>query len=348
MIEHHTFEYKNKFELESGKDLPGFQLRYSTLGNLNEKKDNVVWVCHALTGNSDVLAWWSGLFGPGRLYDPEKYFIICANTLGGCYGSTGPLSDNPLTKRPYYHSFPLLTIRDIVNSFELLRQFLNINSIHTVIGGSMGGQEALEWALTKPDAVKHLVQIASNAKHSPWGIAFNESQRAAIAQDITWQLNTDQAGLNGMKVARSIALLSYRNYRTYELTQAEINNEVFDQFKASAYQKYQGEKLAQRFNAYTYWILSKAMDSHNIGRRRGELENVLKSLKAKCLFVGITSDILFPVEEQKFLAQNVKGSVFSSLDSNYGHDGFLIEYEKLTTVIKSFYEKVSVPQEISL
>lgn len=348
MIEHHTFNYDSELTLESGKSLSGFQLRYSTLGSLNEKKDNVIWVIHALTGSSDFIAWWPGLFGAGKIYDPQKFFIICVNTLGGCYGSTGPLSNNPATQRPYYHSFPQLTIRDVVSSFDILRQHLQIKNVHTVIGGSMGGQEALEWCVSQPEVFKHLVQIASNAKHSPWGIAFNESQRNAIAQDITWQLQTDDAGRNGMKVARSIALLSYRNYKTYHLTQTEEDDDVYDNFKASGYQKYQGEKLAQRFNAFTYWILSKAMDSHNIGRKRGGIAKALQQIKARCLFVGINTDILFPIEEQKYLADAIRGSQLTILDSNFGHDGFLIEYTKLTKALQDFYHVISAEKEISV
>ncbi|MDQ3395233.1 MAG: homoserine O-acetyltransferase [Bacteroidota bacterium] len=345
MIEHYTFNHNFELNLESGKSLAGFQLRYSTMGSLNENKDNVVWVIHALTGSSDFLAWWQGLFGEGKIYDPQKYFIICVNTLGGCYGSTGPLSINPATKRPYYHSFPQLSIRDIVASFELLRQSLSIKKIHTVIGGSMGGQEALEWCISKPEVFQHLVQIASNAKHSAWGIAFNESQRAAIAQDITWQLHTDDAGREGMKVARSIALLSYRHYSTYQSTQSEVDDEVCDNYKAARYQKYQGEKLAQRFNAYTYWILSKAMDSHNIGRGRGGVEKAIQQLQAKCLFVGINSDILFPVSEQQYLAGLLNDSHLKILESNYGHDGFLIEYAQLTKTLQEFYQSVSLVEQ---
>ncbi len=347
-IEHHNFIYDSEFLLESGKKLPGFQLMYSTLGTLNKDKDNVVWVIHALTGSSDFLAWWPGLFGEDKIYNPKKYFIICVNTLGGCYGSTGPLSINPATQRPFYHSFPQLTIRDIVASFDLLRSHLNIYKVHTVIGGSMGGQEAVEWCVSQPDVFQHLIQIASNAKHSAWGIAFNESQRAAISQDITWQLQTDDAGRNGMKVARSIALLSYRSYNTYLISQKENDDEVVDHFKAAGYQKYQGEKLAQRFNAYTYWILSKAMDSHNIGRKRGGISLALQMIKAKCLFVGIDSDILFPLEEQRFLANSVSGSHLTILNSNYGHDGFLIEYKQLTEALQKFYHQVSEEKEIAL
>ena len=337
MVEGHVFSHSETFSLESGATLPGFQLYYTTYGTLNEARDNVVWVCHALTANARVLDWWPGLFGPDALYNPDDYFIVCANMLGSCYGSTGPLSDNPLTDRPFYHDFPILTNRDIVRSFDLLRQHLDILQIHTLIGGSMGGQQALEWTIMRPGLVQHLIQIASNAQHSPWGIAFNESQRMAIRYDTTWTENTPTAGLNGMRTARAIALLSYRHYRTYATTQQEPSTEKTDGFRAASYQQYQGEKLALRFNAFTYWILSKAMDSHHVGRGRGSIEETLRAVQARCLFIGVDTDVLFPPAEQEFLALYVPRAQHTTIASNYGHDGFLIEVEKLTRTISHFY-----------
>jgi homoserine O-acetyltransferase len=330
------FKYYKKYNLESGKSLNGFEIAYSTIGKLNKEKSNVVWITHALTGNSNPLDWWPGIIGKGKLFDPEKHFIICANVLGSPYGSTNPLSKNPTTGSPYYHLFPQLTVRDMVNAFELLRQHLHLPVINTLIGGSLGGQQALEWAVLNPDVVKNLILIATNAKHSPWGIAFNESQRLAIKADRTWYNQSDDAGLKGLKAARAIALLSYRNYKTYRNTQSESSNEKTDDFKAISYQNYQGEKFIKRFNAFSYWVLSKAMDSHNIGRGRGQLEEVLKSIKANTLVIGISTDILFPVNESLFLAQNIKGASFEIIDSVYGHDGFLIETQQLTKIIKNF------------
>lgn len=334
------FKYTEVFKLESGSTLPGFQLHYTTFGTLNEARDNVIWVCHALTANSNFLDWWEGLFGKGRLYDPDKHFVVCANMLGSCYGSTGPLSINPKTQKPFYHDFPPLTNRDMVKAFDLLRQALGIEQIHTLIGGSLGGQHALEWAIMEPDRMKHLIQLCSNAQHSPWGIAFNESQRMAIAQDPTWTNEEDEAGLQGMATARSIALLSYRHYRTYQKTQRETTNDKTDGYKASSYQKYQGEKLVRRFNAFSYWILSKVMDSHNVARGRESMQAALAQVKARALFLGVSTDILFPVSEQQFLAAHVKEAQLAIIDSEYGHDGFLIETSSLTDEIRHFYEKV--------
>ena len=347
MLKHHLFEYKENFKLESGEHLPGFNLSYTTYGTLNQRRDNIIWVCHALTANSDFTEWWPGLFGKGKLYDPDKYFVVCANMLGGCYGSTGPLSINPKTGLPFFHDFPDLTNRDIVDAFELLRQGLGIEKVHTIIGGSLGGQHVLEWVIQKPGIFNNMVVIASNAKHSPWGIAFNESQRQAIAMDLTWKLNTEKAGMNGMKVARSIALLSYRHYATYLATQEEEDDDVKDNFKASSYQVYQGDKLAKRFNAFSYWTLSKAMDSHNLGRGRGGIVKALQGIKVRSLFISIATDQLFPVNEQKFLADRVNDSTFEIIDSSYGHDGFLIEAKQLTGAVANFYQQNKLNPEIA-
>lgn len=325
--------------MELGSSLPGLQLAYTTYGTLNAERSNVVWVCHALTGSADFTDWWGQLFGEGKLYDPHKWFVVCANTLGGCYGSTGPLSLNPRTLQPYFHTFPQLTNRDVVRAFDLLRQELRLHRVHTLIGGSLGGQQALEWALLQPEVFQRLVHVASNAQHSPWGIAFNESQRMAIRQDPTWETSTAEAGQYGLQTARAIAMLSYRSYETYQATQQEPNPDIIDGFRAASYQVYQGEKLTKRFNAYTYWLLSKAMDSHNVGRGRGGVAQALKKLKARCLFIGVNSDLLFPVQEQYFLHEHVRGSQFYLIHSSYGHDGFLVECKQLQEAVEEFYQQ---------
>ena len=340
------FIYRDKFELESGEYLPGFQLRFTTYGKLNEARDNVIWVCHALTANANFMDWWRGMFGKGQLYDPDEYYIICANMLGSCYGSTGPLSINPETGEPFFHDFPLLTNRDMVRAFDSLRAYLGIDRIHTVIGGSLGGQHALEWAIMQPDKIQHLVQLCSNAQHSPWGIAFNESQRMAIESDPTWPERSAEAGLQGMRTARAIALLSYRHYKTYQKTQSETTLSKLDSFRASSYQQYQGDKLARRFNAFSYCILSKAMDSHNVGRERGTVVHALEQVQAHTLFLGVSTDQLFPVNEQEFAAKHVDGAQLAVIESDYGHDGFLIEIPALQKEIRQFYEKVSMKSAV--
>ena len=332
----HQFFYREAFKLECGIALTEFQLQYATIGKLNEDKSNVIWVCHALTANAQVTEWWPGIIGRGKLFDPEKYFIICANMLGSCYGSTEALSINPETGIPFYHDFPLLTNRDIVRAFDLLRIHLGFTHIHMIIGGSMGGQQALEWAIIRPHLFEYLIPIATNAQHSPWGIAFNESQRMAISADKSWQNKSELAGIAGMRAARSIALLSYRGYETYFATQQEETDEKADGFKAASYQQYQGDKLAKRFNAFAYWNLSKAMDSQNVGRARGGVEKALANIQARTLVIGITSDILFPVREQRMIQKHIRNAEISIIESIYGHDGFLIEVAKLTQIIGKF------------
>ncbi len=332
------------FLLESGKTLSQLQITYHTYGQLNLAKNNVIWVCHALTANADVFDWWRGLFGPGFIFNPDEHFIVCANILGSCYGTTGPLSENPLTHEPYYQLFPDITIRDMVAAHELLRQHLGISKIKLLIGGSLGGQQALEWAISQPQLIEHLLVVATNAFHSPWGIAFNEAQRMAIRADHTYQQNIPTGGSLGLKAARAIALLSYRTYDTYEQTQRESDLSKTDNFNASSYQNYQGEKLVNRFDAYSYVSLSKTMDSHNVGRNRGSVTQALSQIKAKTLVVGISSDVLFPPAEQRYLAQNIPGATYREINSFYGHDGFLIETVKLTHLLESFLE-VSVEKE---
>ena len=336
-METKTFKYESEFRLDNGKHLPEFSLAYTTLGELNYQKDNVVWITHALTANANPSEWWSGLIGEGEFFNPKEHFIICVNVLGSCYGSTGPLSINPDIENPYYHNFPDITIRDIVNSFDLLRTSLGIENIHTLLGGSLGGQQAVEWAIKQPKLIDNLILIATNAQHSPWGIAFNESQRLAIKSDSTWLSDSDNAGLIGLKAARSIALLSYRNYQTYQRTQSD-NDEKLDAFKAASYQNYQGEKLAERFNAFSYYQLSKTMDSHNVGRGRGGVQQALKIIKAKTLVVAISSDILFPVSESLTLVAGIAGSEIEVIDSLYGHDGFLIETDLLEETFDNFFQ----------
>ena len=214
---------------------------------------------------------------------------------------------------------------------------MQIEQIYTVIGGSLGGQQALEWAIQQPDRIQNLIIVATNAYHSPWGIAFNEAQRMAIRADETYNQNIPEGGRNGLKAARAMALLSYRNYDTYTKTQREEDISKKDNFRASSYQNYQGEKLVNRFNAYAYMSLSKSMDSHNVGRYRGSVEEALALVKAKTLVVGISSDILFPVSEQRFMAQHIPGATYQEIDSLYGHDGFLIETGQLTQLIEAFY-----------
>jgi homoserine O-acetyltransferase len=336
-----TLKYNRPFKTETGAILPALEIVYHTWGKLSSEADNVIWVCHALTANSDVESWWPGMVGKGLLFDPEEYFIVCANVLGSCYGTTGPASVNPETGKQWLKDFPLITIRDLVNVHEILRKYLNIKHIHTVIGASIGGFQSLEYSIMYPGIVKRLVFVASSTKQSPWAIAFSESQRMAIEADNSFTENDPEGGKKGLKAARSIALLSYRNPAAYNRTQIEQDDEKISSFKASSYQAYQGDKLVNRFSPYSYYCLVCLSDTHNTGRGRGGTAKALSSVKAKTLCIGITSDILFPVEEQKYVAANIPDAEYVEIDSFYGHDGFLIESELVTETVRKFWEKSS-------
>jgi homoserine O-acetyltransferase/O-succinyltransferase len=330
------FNYTKPFTLESGITLLQYHLAYTTHGSLNEHKDNVVWIFHALTANSNAIEWWPGLAGGGKLFDPATHFIICVNIPGSCYGSIGPLDINPATQQPWYHDFPFFTTRDMIRAYQPLKDYLGIRTINIGIGGSMGGQQLLEWAIEEPALFRHIVLLATNAFHSPWAIAFNATQRHAIETDASWKEKNEKAGLQGMMVARGIALISYRNYNTYGLGQAEETNEKTDHFKSESYQQYQGVKLARRFNAFSYYFLSKSMDAHNVGRQRGDVEKALQLVKAKTLVISISSDILFPPKEQEFIARQIPCAIYQTIGSTYGHDGFLLEFDQIGSAITQF------------
>lgn len=332
-----NFVYQQHFKLEQGGELPCFNLTYHTFGEHDPNTNNVVWICHALTANSNPIEWWPGLVGDGCFFNPKEHFIICVNMPGSCYGSVSPLSINPQTKMPYYLTFPEITIRDMVRMYDLLRQHLGIEKIQYLVGGSMGGQQAMEFAHHLGGDVCKLVLLATNAFHSPWGIAFNESQRMAIMADSTWGEPRADAAQNGLKAARAIALLSYRNYQTYHITQADNEKENIGVLNAVTYQNYQGQKLVKRFNAYSYWYLTKAMDSHNIGRGRNGATHALKKIVAQTLVIGIQSDVLFPLSEQRFIAEHVQNAKLVEIPSLYGHDGFLIEATKITDELKKAF-----------
>ncbi|MFD1770305.1 homoserine O-acetyltransferase family protein [Sphingobacterium suaedae] len=327
------------FLLESGAKLDELTIAYHTYGELNDRKDNVVWVCHALTANSDVLDWWPGLFGEHELFNPNDYFIICANVLGSAYGTTSPLSINPQSGKPYYLTFPQFTIRDIVRANQRLADHLGITTIDILIGGSLGGQQVLEWTAAKTIRINRLIAIGTCAQSSPWGIAFNESQRLAIAADATFYEDRPDGGFSGLKAARSIALLSYRNHDTYTATQQETDTDKIDEYRASSYQRYQGDKLVRRFNAYSYWYLTKAMDSHHLGRNRESVAQTLADFEPETLVIGIPTDVLFPSVEQEFIARHIPRATYYELHSRYGHDGFLIETATLTDIIGKFLQE---------
>jgi len=354
------FTYHQPLRLESGLTVPAYHLEYTTQGRLNEAGDNVVWIFHALTANSDASEWWPGLVGAGRLFDPSVYYIVCVNMPGSCYGSTGPEETDHRSGQPYYHDFPVWTTRDMIRAYQPLRESLGIRKIHVGIGGSMGGQQLLEWAIEEPELFRHIVPIATNGRHSPWGIAFNTSQRMAIEADPTWQERRAGAGAAGMRAARAVALLSYRDYGAYGQLQprqedqmAERDGTLYGQGTngsrgASSYQRYQGEKLVRRFSAFSYYALSLSMDAHDVGRGRGGLAPALGRIKAKTLVIGIESDILFPVTEQRTVATLIPGASLRLIQSLYGHDGFLLEFEQIRQLVEGFLDEQPAPRKEQL
>lgn len=331
------YNCEKPFVLESGEVLPSLTIAYDTFGRLNDERSNVIWVCHALTANSDVADWWPHTVEKGCFLDPEKYFTVCANFLGSHYGTTGPLSINPATGEAWYGDFPRITVRDMVRAHQLLAAHLGIESVKLLIGSSIGGFQCLEWSVMQPDFAERAAFIATTPRTKPWASAFNESQRMAIEGDSTFGERSAEAGLNGMATARSIALMSYRGGMAYNKTQEdECYDDVGFERRVLSYQRYQGEKLRRRFNAYSYYRLSQAVDSHNLGRGRGKVEDVLKQIRAKSLVVAITSDILFPPSDHDVMVDNIPDVRYHLIDSDFGHDGFLVEHEQLNEIILNF------------
>ena len=335
------YQHNAPFKLESGEVLPSLEIAYDTFGELNEAKDNVIWVCHALTANSDVKDWWPHTVEQGKFLDPERYFIVCANFLGSHYGTTSPLTVNPATGKKWYYDFPRITVRDMVACHQLLAKELGIERVKLLIGSSIGGFQCMEWAIMEPEFMENLALIATTTYSEPWAAAFNESQRMAIRLDPSWGEERDDAGLDGMAVARSIALISYRGGAAYNATQQELSNPLEASFdrRAHSYQQYQGEKLRRRFNALSYYRLSEAVDSHNIARGRGTIAEALSRIKARTLVVAISSDILFPVEAHTPLREHIADVEYHLIESEFGHDGFLVEHEKLNSIIQKFIKR---------
>lgn len=331
------FTYEKEFVLESGVVLPSLTIAYDTFGEMNRERSNVIWVCHALTANSDVADWWPHTVEEGCFLDPTRYFTVCANFLASHYGTTGPLSVNPATGERWYGDFPLVTVRDMVRAHQLLAEHLGIERVKLLIGSSIGGFQCLEWCVMQPDFAERAAFIATTPRTKPWASAFNESQRMAIECDPTFGDRSPEAGEQGMAVARSMALLSYRGGMAYDKTQDDDNpDEASFQRRVLSYQRYQGEKLRRRFNAYSYYRLSQAVDSHNLGRGRGRVEDILQQIRAKSLVVAITSDILFPPSDHQILIDNIIDVRFHIIDSDFGHDGFLVEHQQLNEIILDF------------
>jgi homoserine O-acetyltransferase len=330
------FTIEEPFELEAGQSLPNLTIAYTTQGVLNEQKDNAIWVFHAFTGDANPDEWWKELMGPGKVIDPAQHYIICANMPGSCYGSTFAKTLNPATGQAYGSAFPDISIRDMIQAFQKLSQHLEINQVKLGIGGSMGGQQLLEWAVQCPSFFEKICVMASNARHSAWGIAFNEAQRMALLSDPSLYDGQDNSGRAGLAAARAVAMLSYRNYQAYQITQTDEDESKLDAFRAASYQQYQGEKLFRRFDPLSYLTLSKAMDSHNVGRGRGGAEAALSRIQSDALIIGIQSDVLFPVAEQSFVANHIPKARLEIIESKFGHDGFLVESDAIIKVLEPF------------
>lgn len=331
------------FVTECSGTLPGITVAYNTYGTLNESGDNAVWVMHALTANSDVADWWPHTVESGKFLDPSKYFVVCANVIGSCYGSTGPCTRLLDGSGPLYGDFPRLTVRDMVEAHRLLASHLGISRIKTIIGSSLGGFQALEWLVSYPEEAARAVLCATDYQCRPWLAGINEAMYMAIGADSDLGRPSPDAARKGLEAARAIALLSYRSHAAYDATQADPDSNIrtADPFsrRVQTYQQYQGKKLADRFDVYSYLTLCRSADSHNVARGRGSFAEALGRIKAKCLVTAISSDILFPPAYHEEMASMIPGAEYHVIDSDFAHDGFLIEHEKLNALISDFYSR---------
>jgi homoserine O-acetyltransferase len=332
------WDHPGPFALELGGRLEGVRVGYRTWGKLAPDGRNAVVVCHALTGTADADSWWARMFGPGRAFDPDRDFIVCANILGSCYGTTGPVSVDSSTGRPYLGDFPPITVRDMVKLQHALGEALGIRHVRMAIGGSLGGMQVLEWALMYPELVGAIVFIASTARHSAWAIGLSEAQRQAIIADPRWRggrydpLDPPDAGLGA---ARMMAMCAYRSMPSFEERFAR-RQQSEDLFAVESYLRHQGQALVERFDAATYFTLTEAMDTHDVARGRGDYEEVLRSIRQPTLVVSIDSDVLYWPAEQREVAQLVPNARLAVIDSPHGHDAFLIDVDRLSDMVVDF------------
>lgn len=337
------FRLRDTLPLERGGNLSDVTLAYRTWGDPNSNGRTVL-ICHALTGSADADAWWPGIIGPGLTFDPKRDFIVCSNIIGGCYGSTGPASAMPGGRRRYRDRFPRITVRDMVRAQRRLIDFLAIDTLDIVTGPSLGGMQALEWALCYPDRVRSIAPIGVGARHSAWCIGLSEAQRAAIYADPNWRGgNYDESAppAEGLAVARMMAVCGYRSWASFD---ARFGRErrAPDEYQAQSYLRHQGRKITERFDAGSYVRLTQAMNDHDVAAGRGGLAEVLATITQPALVVSVSSDILYPPDEQRFLVQHLPEARHAMLSSIHGHDGFLIESAELGTLIRAFREERAV------
>ena len=325
------------FACESGEQIERPVIAFRTWGRLNERGDNAVLVCHALTGSADADAWWPGMIGQGAALDPDHDFIICSNVLGGCYGTCGPLYPAVDGNR-FGGVFPRVSIRDMVHLQALLLDHLAVRHLRLVIGPSMGGMQVLEWALLYPNRVGAIAPIGSSARHSAWCIGIGAAQRAAIMADPDWhdgQYAPDAPPAKGLAAARMMAMISYRSWENFESRFGRSEQEDGG-FAVESYLGYQGRKLVDRFDAVSYVRLTEAMDTHDVGRGRVSTDAALASIQCPALVVSVDSDVLYPPREQEYLAASMPGGALRRLDTPHGHDGFLMDLAQLSGHVRSF------------
>ncbi len=350
------------FALEGGSSLPEINVAYETWGDLDATASNAILICHALTGDAHVAGpsgpgqptdgWWDDLVGPGKPLDTDRYFIVCANALGGCQGTTGPASPHPEDGRPYGARFPVVSTRDIVRSQALLADALGIDRWLSVVGGSMGGMQVLEWGVMFPRRARSLISIASAAAASPMQIGWSQVGRLAIVQDPGWNggdyydASPGQGPHLGLMLARRIAQIHYRSDRSFEdrFGRSTVDRleqfHLWDRFQVESYLDHHGQKLARRFDANSYLLLNRAMDLHDVGRGRGGMTAALARVQAPTLVVSIDSDILYPPRQQRELVEGLSAGgtevTCEFIESDHGHDGFLIEDEQLGPMLDRF------------
>ncbi len=355
----YTFD---QLPLQRGGRLGPITLAYETWGTLNAQGDNAILITHALTGSSHAYdpeypddpkaGWWNLLIGPGRVFDTSRYFVICSNVLGGCYGSTGPSSVSPRTRCPYGMRFPVITIRDMVHAQRRLIEHLGIRELAMVVGGSIGGQQALDWAVEYPELVRKVGVIAATASQSAQAIAFSEVQRQAIMADPHWLCGDylpGQGPATGLAIARMLAMITYQSEETMELRFARnsvqrdeclsptVSPNLGERFDVENYLYYQGARLVNRFDANSYLYISRAMDLYDVSEGYSSLSAALRRIRSKALFIGIRSDILFPAVHIRTLADKVRAvggdATYVELDSPHGHDAFLKEWHQMAEAL---------------